>query len=287
MLNEVLDWLIVDDAGIYLDATIGGGGHADAILNKFPHLKLIGMDQDRDAINHVAKRLVKFSSRLELLQGNFRSIDQSVFENNKWNQKVRLSGALYDLGVSSYQIDNPERGFSFMHPTAELDMRMTQEGTTAAEWLEKVQPRNLKDILVEYGDLRKSDALVKQITASRGRLRTAGDLCRLIDRAIPPNANPIKIYAKVFQAIRIFLNDELGALEESILRVQSLLDENSRFVFISYHKGEFITIKNTMQGLGFELLTKKPLTSNMAEYKINPRSRSAKLLAYRKVQDAL
>jgi 16S rRNA (cytosine1402-N4)-methyltransferase len=278
MVKEILEMLIWNPDGQYVDATIGGGGHSLAILETYPQTRIIGIDKDPDAINHTEQRLKLFKNRVTLVQSDFKSIYQFLPDN-------LIAGFLFDLGVSSYQLDNTARGFSFMHPSSPLDMRMSQEGITAANWLKSSKPEVIKEALYKYGDFRFAQRLTNLIVENRGKINTSGDLCRLIEKIIPYNINPLKAYSQVFQALRIAINDELRSLKDALSSAPPKLTEGGIIVILYYHSGEQRVIQETFKNKNITQLTKHPLEPTQAELNSNPRARSARLLAYRKVSN--
>ena len=290
LLKECIEALKIDPDGIYVDATFGGGGHAREILKYLKKGKLIAFDQDIDA-----KQNLKDSKNLVFVNQNFRHLKKYL----KLYDLIPVDGILADLGVSSYQIDTPERGFSVRYD-AELNMRMDRsEGLTAKDVINDYPESELVKIFSEYGEIRNTKTLVKQIIKERGikKIKTIAAFKDVIKPVI--KGNPNKYYAQVFQAIRIEVNKELEALEELLRQSAEVLKPEGRLVIISYHSLEDRMVKNFIKAgnitgevekdmygnyqVPLQPLNKKPITPCKDELKKNVRARSAKLRIAEKV----
>jgi 16S rRNA (cytosine1402-N4)-methyltransferase len=301
LAEEVLDFLAPRRGGVFLDATLGGGGHACLLLGVNPAVRLIGLDQDPEALAAAKRRLGVRGDRAVLIQGNFRDAPDLV---SGWNEMGNLTGALLDLGVSSHQIDTTARGFSFRRGTP-LNMRMggtTGEGRTAAEILNTESEQRLGTLFREYGEERRWRAIAREIVRRRSSapFRTADDLVGAFTAVLGPGLDA-STKARLFQALRIEVNDEMTALQEALVGIRGLLAPRGRFVVISYHSLEDRIVKNAFRewsracicppelpvcrcrgvALG-RLLTRKPVRPGPAEVTRNPRSRSARLRAWEK-----
>ncbi len=282
LLEEVIFNLKPEVGDIILDATAGGGGHARAILEKIaPGGKLITLDRDQEAVRRVREELKDFQENLVALNENFKNVDKVLDSCNI----DRIDGALFDLGMSSFQLDEPERGFSFSKDGS-LDMRFnTSEGMTACDVVNKFSMADLAQIIKKYGEERHSKLVAKAIVEYRrsGRIQTTGELAEIINKAIGRKYSRLKLHpaARTFQALRIYVNDELGALEEGVKKALSFLSPTARICVISFHSLEDRIVKNifrTMARVGdLELVVKKPVRPSEGEIDENPRSRSAKL----------
>ena len=290
MLNASLEALHIDGdrarTGQWMDATFGGGGHSHAILERLgPEARLLGFDQDPDAAKNALD-----DARFTLVAANFRFAPQFL----RAHGALPLTGILADLGVSSHQFDTPERGFSLRHD-GPLDMRMNvQSGQPAHAWLATVEVRELTQVLRKYGELTRPDRLAHRIVAAREErpILTTHDLIRVLSPTAP-RGKENKHYAKIFQAIRIHLNDELGALEDLLTHAISMLAPGGRLVVMSYHSLEDRLVKHFMRSGNFEddvqkdmkgrvlapfhPLVRKAIVAQDEEMDANPRARSARL----------
>jgi 16S rRNA (cytosine1402-N4)-methyltransferase len=297
LLTEVLAALQPRSGGRYLDGTLGGGGHAAAILAaSVPDGRLLGLDRDSAAIERVAARLQAESSRIELVQSDFRDLARVARERGF----VPCNGVLLDLGLSSDQLASPERGFSFQLD-GPLDMRFDRaHGPTAADLLNTSDESELADIFFHYGEERRSRRLAKVVVErrrSRPFARTV-DLVEAVETALGGRRGRLHPATRAFQALRIAVNDELGALEQALTGAVEVLEARGRLAVISFHSLEdrivkrFIRTHSTPEaGLGLKDLARKPLVAGDDERERNPRSRSAKLriaerLEQRPVQEA-
>lgn len=300
LADEVLALLQPRSDGLYVDATLGGGGHAERILDaSAPAGRLIGIDRDPAALEAAGARLARFGDRVTLLHGCYGDMPTLL--------SSKVDGIVLDLGVSSPQLDWAERGFSFAR-TGPLDMRMDPtRGETAAEFLEHVGLDELERILFEYGEERYGRRIARAIhEAARARtLHTTSDLARVVAAAMPPGAarkEKIDPATRTFQAIRIAVNDELGELERFLAVFPELLEPGGRIAVISFHSLEDRPVKERLRELEWtsrlpadlaamagertvpicRSLTKKPVTAGEVELARNPRARSAKLRACEK-----
>jgi 16S rRNA (cytosine1402-N4)-methyltransferase len=293
MVAEVLQHLEVERGGLYFDGTVGGGGHAEAILQRSPEARVIGVDLDREAQEATRHRLRPWAARLELVVSDYASAAERLTES--------LSGALLDLGVSSHQIDETRRGFSFRRG-APLDMRMSATGPTAADLLNELSEGDLADVVYRYGEERRSRRLAGEVVRRRAqhRFETADDLVAAMHRAFGANVSA-RAKARIFQALRIAVNAELEQLERALPALRDRLRGDAVLVVISYHSLEDRIVKENFrewsrdcvcppdfpvcvcdrERLGSEV-TRKPVTPSAAEMETNPRARSAKLRAWRK-----
>lgn len=286
LLRESVDALAVRPEGVYVDATFGGGGHSRAILERLgPNGLLFGFDQDEDAAKNVPD-----DDRFELVKANFRDLKRYL----KFYGYKQVDGILADLGVSSHQLDEAERGFSYRF-AADLDMRMDRGAspTTAASILNTYTATDLQRVLGEYGEVRNARTLANALVDARALVpfRKSEDLNRLLDTL--SMGNKTRYFSQVYQALRIEANDEMGALEALFAAALDVLPEGGRLVVISYHSLEDRMTKHFMKSgnvLGepekdfygnisrpFKLLTKGAVLPSDLETKENPRARSAKM----------
>jgi len=244
MPKEVLHWLQPMTDGVYLDGTLGGAGHARLILEAAAGSRLIGLDRDPAALREAAEVLSPYGDRVSLHHATFDQADQILQQLGSDS----LDGMLLDLGVSSHQLDTPERGFSFRHD-APLDMRMNPTtGITAADVVNQTEEAELLRIFFEYGEERYSRRIVRKIVAQRQEspLTKTGELAELVRQAIPGGRKPSRIHpaTRVFQALRIYVNEELGQLERGVEIGISLLKPGGRLVVISFHSLEDRIVKH-------------------------------------------
>jgi len=271
MLRECLQWLQPRENGLYVDGTLGGGGHTAELLKSGG--RVIAFDADEEAIAHCRERFVD-EKNLTLVHANFESMPDVIREK-------RPDGILLDLGVSSFQFDHHGRGFSY-RMQAPLDMRFTPEGATAADILNTSSVEEIVRILKAYGEepmaWRLAEAIVQR--RSLAALRTTADLRDVVIQSIPPQHQP-KTMARVFQALRIATNAELERLENVLKAVAPLLAPSGRIVVMSYHSLEDKIVKSVFKELAdnhvVSVLTKKPIEPDREEVARNPRSRSARL----------
>jgi len=285
LLEEALSYLNIQRPGIYIDGTIGLGGHSLEILRRNPQSKIIGIDLDETSLLEAKARLKEFGQRVKLIQTDFRNLPDLDIDFNQ------VCGLLLDLGLSSFQLDNPSRGFSF-NLEGPLDMRFDHRiKITAARILEKYSENQLATILAEYGEVKQARQLAREIVTRRKNqpITTTTQLRRLVEEVCRWRPQPGKIHpaAKVFQALRIEVNGELKGLDKFLEKMTSLLPSGARIVVISFHSLEDRIIKHTLAKLAqtndelprVRLLTRKPVTPGEEEIRANPRSHSAKLRA--------
>ena len=279
--RELITGLNILSKGIYLDATAGGGGHSELILKREKDIKLVAIDRDETAIAAVKERLAEFyPQRLEFWQGNFADYKP---------KDVLFDGIIADLGVSSPQLDIPERGFSFRH-SAPLDMRMDRSnGITAAEIVNHWKEVSLADLIYEYGEERFSRRIAKAIVQKRP-FKTTTELAEAIASTVPGKYRHGRIHpaTRTFQALRIEVNQELKSLEKFIDRAPTWLKPGGKIGIISFHSLEDRIVKHRFRNSELlDVITKKPITAQRDEQRENPRSRSAKLrFAQRKTEPA-
>lgn len=276
--RELVEGLNIRPGRHYLDATVGGGGHSQLILEAAPDVQLTAIDRDAVALAAAQAQLAPYSERVQFWQGNFA-------EYEPYSQQ--FDGIIADLGVSSAQFDTPERGFSFRH-TADLDMRMDQrQSLTAADVVNQWDAAQLADAFYKYGEERLSRQIARRIVEKRP-FQTTTDLADAIAYSVPPKYRHGRIHpaTRVFQALRIVVNQELASLETFLNRAPHWLKPEGRIGIISFHSLEDRIVKHTLRDSPLlRILTKKPITAQEKELEDNPRSRSAKLrLAERLVQ---
>ncbi len=291
LLKEAIEFLNLQKGSKVLDATVDGGGHAEEILNKIvPDGKLIGIDQDQQLLEDLNSKfqITKFKENIILINGNFRNLDK-LLEPLKINF---LDAAFFDLGISSLQLQNSGRGFSFQKDEPLIMTFKSRPGDlTAADILNKFPEEEIYRILKEYGEERYAGRIARAIVREREYrpFKTTAELMEAIRKAVPPQykRGHISFATRTFQALRIAVNDELGALEEGLAKAWTLLGLKGRLVVISFHSLEDRIVKNffkkkSMEGEGL-ILIKKPVTPSEEEIFLNPRSRSAKLRAIKKI----
>jgi 16S rRNA (cytosine1402-N4)-methyltransferase len=279
LLEETLELLAVRPGGLWVDGTLGLGGHAEAVLRRAaPDGRLLGLDRDQEALERARARLVPFGARVRLEHADYREIPARLGDE-------RASGILLDLGVSSLQLDDAERGFSFMRE-GPLDMRMDRtERGTAAEIVNRMRESELADLIHEYGEEPFSRRIARAIARAREqeRIETTTRLAEIVRRAAPRSRRPgLHPATRTFQALRIRVNRELDGLGEAIERAAACLRTGGRLVVIAFHSLEDRAAKEafrSLAGRGFRLLTKKPVRPTEAEVRANPRARSARLRA--------
>ncbi|MBR3719862.1 MAG: 16S rRNA (cytosine(1402)-N(4))-methyltransferase RsmH [Firmicutes bacterium] len=303
LYKPVLELLDVKPDGIYLDGTLGGGGHASGVCGRLSKEGVfIGIDRDKDALEAAGKRLAPYSCSKFLVQSNYEDV-KHVLQNLGI---LRVDGALLDLGVSSFQLDNPERGFSYMQD-APLDMRMNADDSlTAEEVVNEYSQQQLAKIIKEYGEEKWAARIAQFIAEARKerRIETTFELVDIIKRAVPAAArrdgpHPAK---RTFQAIRIEVNDELGQLTRAVNDFIDILAPGGRLAIISFHSLEDRIVKEAFQKRlnpctcppdfpvcvcgkkpDVRKITRKPVEADSEELAANPRSRSAKLRVLEKM----
>jgi 16S rRNA (cytosine1402-N4)-methyltransferase len=282
MVAEVVEHLEPGRGGVFVDCTVGLGGHARALLEAGAS-RLIGLDRDPTAVAAARDALSGFGERVDVVHADYRRIAAVLDERGV----ATVDGVLADLGVSSMQLDAPGRGFSFRQDDP-LDMRMdTTAGPTAAEALRDVDERTLADVIYEFGEERHSRRVARQIVAARerGPIETTGQLAEIVRRAIPRKGyTRIDPATRTFQAIRIWLNRELEGLDSFLGVAARRLADGGRMAVITFHSLEDRIVKHTLRALaaehaGLRIRTKRPLVPSEAEIGRNPRARSAKLRA--------
>lgn len=294
LLNEVIQGLHINPDGIYVDCTFGGGGHSKAILEKLSEKgKLVAFDQDDDA-----KRNLPDDERIVFVPQNFRHLQRFLRLHNI----LSVDGILADLGVSSHQFDKADRGFSIRY-NAELDMRMDQRQTvTAFDVVSTYTEQRFHKLFEQYGEVTNAKTLAKKIVEVRNTasLKTIDGFKNAVREIV--KGNPNKYFAQVFQALRIEVNDELGALKEMLRQIPSLLKPGGRVAIITFHSLEDRLVKNFFRRGSFDepeenpfmntepvnelkAVTRKPIVPSETEMKQNPRSGSAKLRVAEKVKN--
>ncbi len=287
LVDEALEFLKPMPGSVILDATLGGGGHAEQILKKIvPQGKLIGIDCDKNTLQIARERLNAFETNIHLVHGNFRNLD-TILDNLNIE---KIDGALFDLGVSSFQLDNAERGFSFKQ-AAELDMRMDDTANFSAyNFINKASEYELDEAIKNYGEERYHKSITRAIAQQRKKhpIETTTELAQIIYENTPARYRKFKIdpATRTFQAVRIAVNDELKSLQGALEKITPYLGPGARLVVISFNSLEDRIVKRNFKAMDknniYKNLTKKPLTPKEAEINQNPRARSAKLRAAEK-----
>lgn len=309
LCQEVLHYLCAsEEGGVYLDGTFGGGGYSRAILEHNQRNIVYAIDQDFEAQKRAEVFEKDYPSRFFFLKGNFRHMAHLLQDN----MHKKLDGVVLDIGVSSYQIDDPNRGFSFMK-NGPLDMRMSGVGQSAADVVNEFSQDDLANIFFEFGEESHAKMIAKKIVQARltKTINTTHDLASLI-ASIPvvyaqAKKRGVHPATKVFQALRIFINDELGALQDGLVSAVDLLKVGGRFVVVSFHSLEDRIVKNFMRAKSspsqmaskylpdvsnsfvaeLNVVTKKAIVPSQEELLHNPRARSAKLRCAQKIEGAL
>lgn len=285
LLEEVMEYLDLGRKGVYVDCTIGQGGHALEILKRSPEAEVIGFDLDEKSLLEARDRLQSFADRVKLYHANFRYLPELDTDFSQ------VRGILLDMGFSSFQLDTPERGFSFSQE-GPLDMRMDlRNKITAARILNNYSEHKLAEIFRKYGELRQANLLAREIVSRRKiqKLEKTTELRRLAEEVCRwrPQKGKIHPAAKVFQAIRIEVNQELDGLADFLEKIVKKMSKGARIIAISFHSLEDRIVKQTFVRLAdsnnnhplLKILTKKPVTPTEKEIAENSRSRSAKLRA--------
>lgn len=294
LLAEVLEILRPRDGAHYIDGTFGGGGYSRALLDA-ARCRVLGIDRDPDAIARGRDMAARYEGRLTLMQGRFSDMEALLASTGE----SRSDGVVLDLGVSSFQFDEPERGFSF-RDDGPLDMRMGKSGPTAADIVNTADEKTLVDIIFKYGEERHARRIARAIVAARPILRTAA-LAAVVSGALGPTAARQKIHpaTRTFQALRIYVNDELGELERGLEAAERMLRAGGRLAVVAFHSLEDRIVKqflgqrsavaprgsrhaperNAVHRQTFRLLISHPSMPGAAEVERNPRSRSARLRA--------
>ena len=305
LLRETMQLLAPERGGLFVDCTVGLGGHSESILEAAPETRIVGIDRDASALSSASERLARFHGRFRAVHGDFRELDRILRELDE----TEPAGILADLGVSSLQFDSPTRGFSFRFD-APLDMRMDAESNeeSAADLLMRLSEEEIADIIFNYGEERNSRRIAKWIVESREQgkpITTTKELADLVARAAGKRKNwQIHPATRTFQALRIAVNRELENLGQFVSTAIDLLQVDGRFAVISFHSLEDRIMKHELRRLSgycqcdarsrstfctcgakrlVEILTKRPIAPDDFEIEANPRSRSAKLRACRKL----
>lgn len=286
MTAEVLEYLQPARGGLFVDCTVGLGGHARAILEAGAS-RLLGLDRDRDALAIAGTTLAQWADRVELVHADYRMLDDVLEARNV----EAIDGALADLGVSSMQFDAPGRGFSFQRDEP-LDMRMDQSsGDTAADLVARATERELADAIFQYGEERFSRRIARALVQSRAEapVTTTGRLAAIVRHAVPRRGfSRIDPATRTFQALRIWVNRELEGIDRFLESTTRRLRLGARIAVITFHSLEDRIVKHTLRALErqagvIKVLTKKPVVPGDDEVQRNPRARSAKLRAAEKV----
>ena len=296
LVREVVELLAPERGGLYVDATLGAGGHAEAILERGPRARLLGLDRDPEALELARRRLARFGERVELLEANFADLEEVLAD------RPNADGILADLGVSSMQLDEGRRGFSFRRE-GPLDMRMGRNGRTAADIVATASAEELTRIFREWGEERMAAKIARGIVRerTRGPIQTTRQLARIV--AVEKGGREkIDPATRVFQALRIEVNQELSALARFLAAAVARMNGGGRLAVISYHSLEDRIVKDAFRResgvclcpprlpqcvcgarAALRVLTRRPLRPSDSEQRRNPRSRSAKLRVAEKV----
>ena len=314
LVDEVIQFLQPRNHGFYVDGTVGLGGHAAIILQKSaPQGLLLGIDLDSEALAIAKQRLHEYKERVTLVDGNFAELDQfpRLYQGSEQTETTipPIDGILLDLGVSSLQLNTPSRGFSFTH-SGPLDMRMNADQSLSAAHVVNRHPEDaLATIFTQFGQERWARKIARQIVLARKRKRisTTGQLTEIVLAAIPPKSTGWRIHpaTRIFQALRIYINDELKNLHSGIHCAASALKPGGRLCIISFHSLEDRIVKEQFRTLSracicppktpicvckhtptLEVLTKRPIVPAAAEIRRNPRARSAKLRVALKIYES-
>jgi 16S rRNA (cytosine1402-N4)-methyltransferase len=293
LVTQVVEALASSRPEWFVDATVGLGGHARALLETMPQARLLGLDVDGEALDVARRRLAPFAPRAVLIQGSYRALADIVREQ----RLAGVGGVLFDLGVSSLQLDTAARGFSFRHD-GPLDMRFGSEGPTAAEILAEAREEDLVRFLRDLGEEPHARRVARAIARARtrGPIRTTGELYRIVRAALGPGRGRIDPATRTFQALRIATNRELEGIPSAVEQATRLLRPGGHLAVIAFHSLEDRLIKRTLRRLSgrcvcppgtfvcqchperlLEVLTPKPVTPGPVELADNPRARSAKL----------
>lgn len=299
LLNEVVESIAPKDGGVYVDGTFGAGGYTRAVLDA-ADCTVYAIDRDPDAIREGQKLVDAYKGRLHLLHGTFGEMAELV----RGEGVDFVDGVMLDIGVSSMQIDRAERGFSFQKDGA-LDMRMSQNGLSAADVLNTFGEREIADIIYKYGEERFSRRIAAAVVEQRktAPFKTTLEFADLIRRTVPHKREDIDPATRSFQALRIYVNDELGQLESGLSAAHDLLKADGRMVVVSFHSLEDRIVKTFMQeksgktanpsrympvvekqAATLKTITKKPILPTESETKFNPRARSARLRVAEKAE---
>ncbi|MGC8908189.1 MAG: 16S rRNA (cytosine(1402)-N(4))-methyltransferase RsmH [Desulfomonilaceae bacterium] len=281
LCEEMIQALAPRSGGVYLDGTLGAGGYAEALLEaSSPAGRVIGLDLDADAVERARQRLARYGECVVLVHAGFHEAAAALARLGVG----AVDGAVLDLGLSSDQLDDPKRGFSFMRP-GPLDMRFdASSGATALEMLRSFSARELEEILATYGEERYCKKLARAISraAAGGDLETTADLARVVESALRGRRGRIHPATRVFQALRIAVNREIENLRSALWEIPGLLAPGGRFCVVSYHSLEDREVKAAFRALarsgqGWRLATPKPIRPSADEIARNPRARSARM----------
>ena len=293
LVRRAVAWLAVREGGLYVDATFGAGGFSRAILAT-PGARVVAIDRDRNAVALGAGLVSQAQGRLDLVEDQFSNLPAIVAASGA----AAVDGIVFDLGVSSMQLDEAARGFSF-RLDGPLDMRMGQEGPSAAEVVNRASERALGAIIATLGEERRARAIARAIVKARAQapIRTTRALAELVARVVPARGSALHPATRAFQALRMFVNDELGELARALPAAERVLASSGRLVVIAFHSLEDRIVKDFLVERGrapagsrhrplveapaptFRILTRRPQTPDESEVANNPRSRSAKLRA--------
>jgi 16S rRNA (cytosine1402-N4)-methyltransferase len=307
LLRETIELLAAERGGLFVDCTVGLGGHSEAILQTSREAQVLGIDRDEEALELVRERLARFGSRFRAVHADFRDITRVLAIAKVGSPR----GILADLGVSSLQLDSPSRGFSFRHD-APLDMRMDASGgvETAAELLGRLSEVEIAQIIFEFGEERRARRIARWIVERRERgepISTTRDLAELVARAVGPGKQRrIHPATRTFQALRIAVNGELENLDSFLAQAVDHLEPDGRLAVISFHSLEDRIVKRTLLKLSgrcqcpprlpvctcgasraIDILTRRPIVPSESEIEDNPRARSAKLRGARKLLNGI
>ncbi|MBL4721803.1 MAG: 16S rRNA (cytosine(1402)-N(4))-methyltransferase RsmH [Alphaproteobacteria bacterium] len=297
LMEEVLSALEPRDGGVYIDGTFGAGGYTRAILNAAP-CTILAIDRDPDAILRGAPMVQEFDGRLNVIRGRFGDMAELIDENQDVITDGAVDGVVLDLGVSSPQLDEDHRGFSF-RADGPLDMRMAQEGFSAADLVNTVEEKELSRIIFEYGDERRARRVARTIVEARNEtpIETTLQLAAIVRRVVPQSRDGIDPATRTFMALRIHINDELGELQRGLAAAELILKPGGRLVVVSFHSLEDRCVKTFLRDRAgaaprgsrhapetapprapsFKLLSRSGVTASKAEARRNPRARSARL----------
>jgi 16S rRNA (cytosine1402-N4)-methyltransferase len=300
LLNECTEALNIKTGGVYVDATLGGGSHTENILKSSNSTKVYAFDKDLSAIEHCKVKLKKFSPRLHIFNNNFKNLRTDL----ALERVKKIDGILLDLGVSSHQIDNPAKGFSFSYD-GKPDMRMNKASKLSAHYvINNCSFEELRKMFIEYGEEREAGRIARKITESRlqKEIDSTLELAEIIESATY-SKHKIKAKARIFQALRIYVNNEIEDLREALKEAVLALNSGGRIVVISYHSLEDRVVKkffaeeakdcicpssfprcNCTKVATLKILTKKPIIPTAAEIAVNRRSKSAKLRIAEKME---
>jgi len=290
LCDEAIDFLHVQANGCYVDCTLGLGGHSEAIFRRLgPEGRLVGFDRDPEAFELAKTRLERVAEEMGAQAPGLTLIPEDFGSIARHLEPASVDGLLADFGVSSLQLDQAERGFSFQ-ADGPLDMRMdTRSGVTAEQVVNEMDERELANLIYEYGEERRSRTVARAIWRARP-ITSTGQLARVIASAVPPNKH-LHPATRTFQAIRIYVNRELDQIQALLEAAPLLLKPSARIAVISFHSLEDRIAKDSLRdgahrGI-WKLLTKKPVTATEEEERSNPRSRSAKLRAAERTEGKL